>query len=67
MKKRYQKPVTEITRYSCQLMSETMSDNLSKQSNGIWDTGAKEREDAEGYINEQEGANSTDGWSQSLW
>lgn len=67
MKKTYLKPEMETAIYSCTLLTETMSTNFGKTNSGDWDTGSKERDDAEAYINEQEGTNSTNGWSDGLW
>lgn len=67
MKKTYIKPATETTDYCCGLLLQTISVGAKAASSTSWETGAKARDDAEGYANEQTGANSTDGWSDGLW
>lgn len=63
MKRIYIKPETEVTKYACNLMTETMSMTGAKTSSGIWDLNAKERDDAEDY----EGSESSGDWNEGLW
>lgn len=63
MKRIYIKPETEVTNYTCNLMTETMSIANGKENSGIWDLNAKNREDAEDSQNSE----SSSSWSDGLW
>jgi len=63
MKRLYIKPEIEVTKYACNLMTETMSSKGVKETEGTWDLNAKGRKDSEDY----QGLESSSDWSDGLW